>query len=226
MLLGEKLKNLRAVHDWTQPELAAKANIEQSYLSRLENGKGLPSAEVLDRFLGVFELTPAEFLADDTNGQMAAQLAALPQIAKAASAQKRAHYRKQRAWIIVSVTSIALSFLFGGVAENAVVFPDRLYRYVSRGVVPEATKNPFITQPEKYDEKYLDFYAYHGELFTQVVPGGQRAYRVRISGVRNERFENRMLTLAATALFLAGMAGLLIQFLLSRLTRSPKAAKR
>ncbi|PHS22939.1 MAG: hypothetical protein COA84_11865 [Robiginitomaculum sp.] len=122
MLLGEKLKNLRAVHDWTQPELAAKANIEQSYLSRLENGKGLPSAEVLDRLLGVFQLSPAEFLADDTHGQMAAQLAALPQIAKAASAQKRAHYRKQRACVIASVTSIALGFLFGSIAEGEVFF--------------------------------------------------------------------------------------------------------
>lgn len=176
--------------------------------------------------LGVFELTPAAFLADDTHGQMAAQLAALPQITKAASAQKKAHYRKQRAWIIASVVSIALGFLFGGVAENAVIFPDRLYRYVSRGVVPADTKNPFISQPEKYDEKYLDFYAYHGEVFTKVVPGGQRAYRVQVNGVRKERFENRMLELAGMALFLAGMAGLLIQFLLSRLTRPPKAAKR
>jgi len=222
MLFGEKLKNLRTVHDWTQPELAVKANIEQSYLSRLENGKGLPSAEVLDRLLGVFGLSPAEFLADDHRGQMASQLAALPQIAKAASVQKQAQYRKQKAWVIGSVTALAVGLFLGVVAQNAVVFPDRLYRYVSRGVVPTDAKNPFITQPEKYDEKYLNFYTDHGEVFTVAVPGGQRAYHVQVSGVRKERFENRMLTLAAMAMFIAGMAGLLIQFLLARLEHSPK----
>jgi transcriptional regulator with XRE-family HTH domain len=226
MLLGEKLKNLRAVHDWTQPELAAKANIEQSYLSRLENGKGLPSAEVLDRLLGVFDLTPAAFLADDTHGQMAAQLSALPQIAKAASAQKRAHYRKQRAWVIGSVTALALGLFFGGIAQNAVIFPDRLYRYVSEGVIPSDTKLIFATKPEKFDEKYKDFYSNHGSYFTVDVAGGQRLYSIQVNGVPKKRFENRMLELAGMVFFIAGLAGLLIQFLLSRMVQSPKAAKR
>ncbi|PHS22940.1 MAG: hypothetical protein COA84_11870 [Robiginitomaculum sp.] len=87
-------------------------------------------------------------------------------------------------------------------------------------------KNPFQSVPEKYDEKYLDFYTDHGRMFTVDVPAGQRAYREQIRAVRTIRMENRMLNLFGATLFIAGLAGLLIQFLLSLLVRSPKAAKR
>ena len=39
MKLGEKIKKLRNDAELTQPELADKAQIEQSYLSKLENEK-------------------------------------------------------------------------------------------------------------------------------------------------------------------------------------------
>ncbi|MGE0743387.1 MAG: helix-turn-helix domain-containing protein, partial [Hyphomonadaceae bacterium] len=38
MKFGEDLKNRRTELGWTQPDAAAKASIEQSYLSKLETG--------------------------------------------------------------------------------------------------------------------------------------------------------------------------------------------
>ncbi len=49
MKLGEKIKLLRSEKEMTQPELSSKAGIEQSYLSKLENEKGSPSFDIINR---------------------------------------------------------------------------------------------------------------------------------------------------------------------------------
>ncbi len=47
MNIGERIKQLRIDKNLTQPQLAELANIEQSYLSKLENDKYIPSREIL-----------------------------------------------------------------------------------------------------------------------------------------------------------------------------------
>ena len=49
MRLGERLRQLRQARDLTQPELADAIGIEQSYLSKLENDKYVPSADIFGR---------------------------------------------------------------------------------------------------------------------------------------------------------------------------------
>lgn len=49
MSFNENLRTLRLARGLTQPALAEKAGIEQSYLSKLENGRSKPSEDVLAR---------------------------------------------------------------------------------------------------------------------------------------------------------------------------------
>ena len=49
MSFNENLRTLRLARGLTQPALAEKAGIEQSYLSKLENGRSRPSEDVLTR---------------------------------------------------------------------------------------------------------------------------------------------------------------------------------
>jgi transcriptional regulator with XRE-family HTH domain len=49
MSFNENLRTLRLARGLTQPALAEKAGIEQSYLSKLENGRSKPSEDVLSR---------------------------------------------------------------------------------------------------------------------------------------------------------------------------------
>lgn len=49
MTIAGNLKHWRQVRRLTQPELAEKAEIEQSYLSKLENGRSKPSEAVKER---------------------------------------------------------------------------------------------------------------------------------------------------------------------------------
>lgn len=70
MPFHENLRTLRLARGLTQPKLAEKADIEQSYLSKLENGRSQPSPEVLARLATSLETDP-EALAngdDDTRG--------------------------------------------------------------------------------------------------------------------------------------------------------------
>jgi transcriptional regulator with XRE-family HTH domain len=58
MSFQENLRTLRLTRGFTQPALAEKADIEQSYLSKLENGRSKPSEDVLTRLAGALETTP------------------------------------------------------------------------------------------------------------------------------------------------------------------------
>ena len=51
MTLGEYIKDARAQMQLSQPQLAEQIGIKQSYLSKLENDKSLPSNEVFRRLL-------------------------------------------------------------------------------------------------------------------------------------------------------------------------------
>ncbi|XQF92916.1 helix-turn-helix domain-containing protein [Pseudoalteromonas espejiana] len=47
--LGMELKRLRANKKWTQAFAAREIGIQQSYLSKLENGQFIPSPEVIEK---------------------------------------------------------------------------------------------------------------------------------------------------------------------------------
>ena len=56
MKFGHKIRQLRNDKNLTQPQLAESMGIEQSYLSKLENDKSMPSNDVLNRILDVFDI--------------------------------------------------------------------------------------------------------------------------------------------------------------------------
>ena len=58
MSFNENLRTLRLARGLTQPMLAEQADIEQSYLSKLENGRSKPSEEVLGRLAQALEVKP------------------------------------------------------------------------------------------------------------------------------------------------------------------------
>jgi transcriptional regulator with XRE-family HTH domain len=62
MTLGEQLKKLRNEKALSQPDLADLTGIEQSYLSKLENDKSMPSNDIFRRLLAAYELSLADFI--------------------------------------------------------------------------------------------------------------------------------------------------------------------
>jgi len=135
MTLGEKLKKLRADKGLSQPELAEQAGIEQSYLSKLENDKSLPSNEVLRKLLSAFSLSVAQLVESlDTNYVKTNLLVIsdIEQFYQQASTQQLNQQRK----LLYSASSlivIAITLFYIGYAKQ--VFNETLYEYRSDGVV-------------------------------------------------------------------------------------------
>lgn len=78
MAIGENLKHWRQVRGLTQPELAEKAEIEQSYLSKLENGRSQASEGVRERLAEALEIDVETLLQDPSrNGHVKRMVAAL-----------------------------------------------------------------------------------------------------------------------------------------------------
>lgn len=61
-VLGQYLRNLRLNRGWTLMELANKAGISDSFLSRVEYGKQGISIKVLCKLARAFSVSPCEIL--------------------------------------------------------------------------------------------------------------------------------------------------------------------
>jgi transcriptional regulator with XRE-family HTH domain len=60
-LFGKRLKELREKRGMTQEELSNLLDIEWQHVSRLENGKNLPSCSILISLANVFDIDIREF---------------------------------------------------------------------------------------------------------------------------------------------------------------------
>ena len=81
MNFGEKVKQLRTERNLTQPQLAQAIGIEQSYLSKLENDKSVPSADIFQAILKAFGIDVATWFFEDrsfTNELIARWQAGVP----------------------------------------------------------------------------------------------------------------------------------------------------
>jgi len=71
-LFGKRLRELREKRNMTQEELSNLLDIEWQHVSRLENGKNLPSCNILIKIAQVFDidirkLTEYEYLDENIN---------------------------------------------------------------------------------------------------------------------------------------------------------------
>ncbi len=134
MTLGEYIKDTRAKMQLSQPQLAEQIGIEQSYLSKLENDKSLPSNEVFRRLLSALNVPLAAFIAA-FSVQEQQQLSA---IADVESYLKQQNNQRQRhaGWLVLSLSFVfALGAACFYAGFQALCFPERLHQYESQGVV-------------------------------------------------------------------------------------------
>ncbi len=71
--VGQRIRQYRLEHRLTQTELARQIGIQQSDLSRMEQGEYRVSLDVLFRILQVFELSLGEFFGDLAQHQLSSR---------------------------------------------------------------------------------------------------------------------------------------------------------
>lgn len=60
--LAKKIRKLRNEREWSQEELADRANLHRTYISHLENGKRQISVETLCKIAKGFGITSSELM--------------------------------------------------------------------------------------------------------------------------------------------------------------------
>lgn len=61
-MLAEALRLIRVFHDMKQQEMADRLALSKSYVSELENGKKVPSMEVIQRYSDAFGIPVSSIL--------------------------------------------------------------------------------------------------------------------------------------------------------------------
>lgn len=194
MDFGEKLKSLRNQRGWTQPEAAEQVGIEQSYLSKLENGKSLPSPEVFDRILETYELDEVALLSG-VSTKSCAQLRAIPRVAGHLASVRAAQVRVHHSWLVGALLLVGLGSFFVAGSYYQLFGENKIYEYRSSGVVLTGesidvfrdygpvtdSREHAALQKQMYDrleEELLISNDYRGNQFNVPVEGGSRTYNL------------------------------------------------
>lgn len=233
MTLGKKLKALRAEHNLSQPELAEKVGIEQSYLSKLENDKSIPSNDIFNQLLGAFNLSVAEFVSDIPAGAETERLKQISDVSQYFASQNERNQSNQRRYLYVSSILIVLATTLFYMGFSKQVFSEVQFQYESRGVVFEGEPNNildrwrFLLTPEqdsdrdfkankrlemerRIDEKTLGLFEYVGTDFSRKTEGGSRYYEFRREK-EVKRPINAWLQVFGVLLFSAGIMGFVLE---------------
>lgn len=230
MNIGEKIRQLRNEKNFTQPELAEAMGIEQSYLSKLENAKSLPSNDVFNRILDVFDLEIGE-LVDDLDQGARNQLRQIPDVASHFNRQKQLLIGNRRRWLLVSALSLSfgIALIYAGNAH--LFFSDIVYQYKSSGVVLDGESKEIFSNPERFisrgadhaavtefldsinariDEVYVQDSEFRGNVYNVEVDGGSRTYYVD-GETEVDPWQNKLIVFVGVLMAIFGLIGLLLE---------------
>ncbi|KAF0221145.1 MAG: putative transcriptional [Geobacteraceae bacterium] len=72
MKVGRLIKSLRISFGWQQKDLAEKLKISANYLCQIENGKRIPSPDIIERVAKEFKISKdaLNFLSTDIPGEL------------------------------------------------------------------------------------------------------------------------------------------------------------
>ncbi|MDO6446767.1 helix-turn-helix domain-containing protein [Colwellia sp. 1_MG-2023] len=141
MKLGEKIKQLRQDAGLTQPELAEKAQIEQSYLSKLENEKGSPSFEVISKIASAFDMDVFTLIDSLSMSYLQENLQHIPEIAVKLESRREAKKQKMRRSYVLAAMLIVLGVAFVIIGNSSTIFPCSVYQYKSMGLINQGEIN-------------------------------------------------------------------------------------
>lgn len=242
MNIGERIKQIRAEKNLTQPQLAEMIGIEQSYLSKLENDKSIPSADIFQSLLKGLELTTTEFLQGIDKDSMHKQLKHIPEVANHLAAQITIKVHSVKKWLYVSAALCILGLTLIVAGHRGLIFSNTVYQYESLGITkPGEPKELFFDdrirhiflvktiwpsneqhnivktfESERRDIQMILKDQYLGDSYVEKVEGGFRMFRSRGSHP-TERFENRWLMLVGFLLTFCGVFGFITEYRLRKL---------
>lgn len=243
MNLGERLKQLRTAKGLTQPQFAQVAGIEQSYLSKLENDKSVPSAEMFTTILAGLEIDEASFLQELDRECLDTTLRHIPAVSRYTAQTAVAQQVQTKRWLYGSALAWILGFAMMLAANDGIFFSNWRYTYQSPGVIlPGEAENVFDTHAtilgyrvaagaitaQDMSRELADFQARRARPLSveqassrgasYVVPaeGGHRRF-VLVRAEHVEASANRILQFLGAVVLVSGFVMLFVEWRLRRL---------
>ncbi len=246
MNIGEKIKQLRTEKNLTQPQLAEAIGIEQSYLSKLENDKSIPSADIFQAVLRGLSVDVGTFLQGVDEAIVRGPLKQIPDVALYLNGQFSERVHNIKKWLFSSAIACALGLTLIVAGYKSLIFGSVLNEYVSAGVIKsnepkdlfinsylyfESSGCPLDSNKEIDRQKCLDpsttkgvrenidtllLPEYRGIVIYKDVEGGQRVYNFRTSRPGDDS-PNRWLMLIGTMFAFSGLFGFLVEFRLRKI---------
>jgi transcriptional regulator with XRE-family HTH domain len=239
--VGERIRQLRSERNLTQPQLAQAIGIEQSYLSKLENDKSVPSADIFQAVLKAFAIDVGSFLKGVDAKIVHGDLRQIPEVANLLNADNKRRVHGIKRWLFGSAALCVLGLTSAVAGYRGFLFPNTQYNYRSEGVVlagePSNIFDDFrmlvmakvsaqeLThqEGEKRAAEYISRVnqesrvsnEYRGLAFVEPVEGGSRSYKFWGQAEVTRR-ENRYLLLLGTLLTFAGIFGFFVEFRLRK----------
>lgn len=243
MNFGERLKQIRTEKGLTQPQFAQVAGIEQSYLSKLENDKSVPSAEMFTTILSGLGMDEATFLKEVDKDVLATTLRHIPAVSQFNTNAVVAQVNDTRKWLFGSAAAWVLGFALMLAANDGIFFSNKLYKYDSPGVIlPGEAENIFekhkeilllkmqakIISYEEMAKELQEFQSnrarpltvespdYRGTVYFEKAENGRRRFDL----VHTEYVHapgNRILQYFGAIVFACGFAGVFLEWRLRRL---------
>ncbi|PXF62639.1 helix-turn-helix domain-containing protein [Kangiella spongicola] len=232
MTLGEKLRSLRSTSGWTQPEFAKKLGIEQSYLSKLENDRSIPSVEIFDKLCTAYEITPDDMIKDLDKDYVRQKLMHIPIIANATNSKHEVAKGKRKAAVIVCSTFILVAVLFFFTAYLELLSSNKQWEYRSLGIdfkheINQCLKkqsrkecyikftgnffeNSFPTNTRSQHPESIITKEYKGEAFIKKLDKGFREYHAKQLEDKRSTANNIFLIFAVFLMTL-GILGLIVE---------------
>lgn len=163
MKFGDFIKARRNELGWTQPEAATRVEIEQSYLSKLENGHSIPSDDVFARLCRVYEFEiPQLYQRLDSAGLES--LMAIEQIRTIAAVKQSSKRSEASRYRLLGIIAFGLGGMLLGLAQVA-PFEENHYIYQAGEFATSETEQR--SQP-----------AYQGPVFVEKIDGEEKTWHL------------------------------------------------
>jgi transcriptional regulator with XRE-family HTH domain len=217
---GEYIKAKRESLNWTQPIAAQKAEIEQSYLSKLENGKCYPSEQMFNRLLELYELNISD-LSEALDTDELKKMKDIAQIRMTMMEAKLGRKAQIQKWLMAGLVML----IFAGALIGAAIVPQQSkteYRYSSHGVLkPGESLRTYSAAyvgnaPEelvnRIDQKYQVFDYNRGKNFVETTTEGRRLFQLYSTNDKEENPMAKWLIVPGLALLFGSFGCFLVGF--------------
>ena len=128
MNIGEKIKQLRTEKNLTQPQLAEAIGIEQSYLSKLENDKSIPSADIFQATLKALSVDVGSFLKGIDDKIIHRELRQIPEVANYLNASIACKIHNIKKWLFCSAAACVIGLTLIVAGYKALIFKNVKYQ--------------------------------------------------------------------------------------------------